>query len=598
MRLNRSSGCLIAFVAATAVAPAHGQSFVDVTADVGLADVINPIAAGTGQQGGGAALIDFDLDERPDLFITRKQPPNLLFRNAGGTFEPVEEIGDAAALDAAWAGVSVADIDVDGWPDLLLSGSAGNRLLLNDTGTGRFVEVPGTGLEFAGESTVGSALADLDRDGDLDVYVANHARCIEPFLTEPPTFDVWSSEECPSVLDVCNRNSLFIQEAPLQFVDRAAELGVDNDGCTLAVAASDFDGDGWVDLYSANDHGPQVEPDGLYWNKGTEGGALVPFDLDPNRLVLWNMGIAVGDPDRDGDLDYYFSNTQANKLWLQVAPRFFVESQEAAGVTGYANDPDIVKVSWGTAFEDFDLDGWQDLFVANTLRYDFVFWNRGDGTFAQEDLGPKPTERTPQFGAVFLDYDEDGDLDVLTSGMSREPEDLSPSMYLYENLQATGHHWLTVRLRATQGHPDAIGARIRVRSGGAEQMHEVSGGTSYGSARLYERRFGLGTATTADEVRVVWPSGRAEHLFDVPADQVLTMVEEEADVDPGDDDASDDDVSDDDDADDDAALGDDDPGGGNQQVGLDTPSTMTCGHGGSASGLLPLVLLLGRWRRR
>lgn len=596
MRLLRPLLSVASCLALGSLAPGGVRaeaSFVEVAAELGLGDVTNPNDPETSQHGGGVAMLDFDLDDWPDLYVARKQPPNLLFRNVGGAFEEVAEIGDGAAYGQSWVGVASADVDGNGWPDLLLMGATGNRLLLNPRGDGTFEEARGTGIEGEGRATVGAAFADLDRDGDLDAYVAGHARCMEPFLDEPPTFDSYSSDTCPTPEDVCLGNFLYVQVAPLLFEERGEELGVDNDGCTLAVVASDFDGDGWIDLYSGNDHGARVEPDGLFWNEGlTDGGDLREFTLDPNRLVLFNMGVAVGDPDGDGDLDYYFSNTYANKLWMGVAPRVYVESQEVAGVAGTL-DP---KVSWGTAFEDLDLDGWPDLYVANTNPYDIVFWNRGDGTFAEEWQGPKPSDQAAEFGAVFGDVDGDGDVDVVTGGMTRLESDAGDrSVQVYRNTLAAGQHWIKVRLRATSGHPDAIGSRIHLRAGDDVQVQEVYGGGSFASAPYRVKHFGVGAAVVVDELTVSWPSGGVERAKDVAVDQLLDLVEGEPPLEPadgtlvgGDDDS---DASDDD--------GDVSQGGGGYEVGLETPDPIGCRQGGGwAAGIPALAMLASLAGRR
>ncbi|MCK6528798.1 CRTAC1 family protein [Myxococcota bacterium] len=585
-RLLTATSCLVLGGFAPGEVRAEA-SFVEAAAELGLGEVTNPNDSGTSQHGGGVAMLDFDLDDWPDLYVARKQPPNLLYRNVGGTFEEVTEIGDGAAYGQPWVGVASADVDGDGWPDLLLMGASGNRLLLNSGGDGTFEEAQHTGIEEEGRATVGAAFADLDRDGDLDAYVAGHARCVEPFLEEPPTFDSYSSDTCPTPEDVCLGNFLYIQVAPLVFEEKGRELGVDNDGCTLAVVASDFDGDGWIDLYSGNDHGARVEPDGLFWNEGvTDGGELREFSLDPNRLVLFNMGVAVGDPDRDGDLDYYFSNTYANKLWMGVAPRVYVESQDVAGVAGTLSP----KVSWGTAFEDLDLDGWPDLFVANTNPYDIVFWNQGDGTFAEEWHGPKPTDQAAEFGAVFGDVDGDGDVDVVTGGMTHLESDAGDgSVQVYRNTLVAGPHWLKVRLRATTGHPDAIGARIHLRAGDDVQVQEVFGGGSFASAPYRVKHFGLGAAAVVDELTVSWPSGSVEVATAVAVDQLLDLVEGEPPLEPADGTPA---IGDDDSApaDDDAGAS---QGGDGYEVGLDTPDPVGCRTGAGGAVGSPALAVLG-----
>lgn len=307
------------------------------------------------------------------------------------------------------------------------------------------------------------------------------------------------------------------------------------------MAASDLDGDGWVDLYSSNDYGLFVEPDGLYTNNGVDAtGALRPSTPDPDLApAIYGMGIGFGDYDRDADLDLYLSNTGPNLL-LQHIGKAYVDVATAAGCALDSESPDNGKVSWGTALEDLNLDGWPDVYVVNGNVRDFLFLNGQDGTFAhaREAVLPKPPGQPYQFSAAFGDWDQDGDVDIVTGGLARGGDELLRGAYtLLRNEQDTGHAWLQLDLVGTLGHPDAIGARVQLEVGEALLVQEVSGGTSYGSSSPHTLTFGLGAFPAGepeqvDRLVVRWPSGAVQTLVDVPARQRLRIVEAPDPADP------------------------------------------------------------------
>jgi len=486
--------------AALAAAP-----FTDATTEVGLDGIENTRFQNPGGQGGGLSVLDYDQDGRFDLYLVRADLPNLLLRNLGGTFVDVTA-GDAAAEDRTWIGSSTADVDGDGWPDLLLLGVGGSRLLRNEQGQG-FEVVAGTGLDAAGWPTHSAAWGDLDRDGDLDLYSATHARHSEYFGGGPP-----EPETFPD--DVCVENHLFIQVAPLVFEDQAAALGVDNDGCTLSVAATDLDEDGWLDLYATNDFGPFVTRDGLYWNQGVdEDGELRPFLEDPDVAPpILGMCVAPADYDRDADLDFFLSNTISSKLFQSLgsagAVRTFVEVSRTVGI-----DPVDRQIAWSCAIQDFDHDGWPDIFALNATPPASLYWSQGgsSGVSFAHDLTtlPLPVEgKGSQYAGVAFDLDDDGDLDLVTCGLGGH-EGLSEgdTCYVYRNELDSGAHWLQLELVPASGEAEPYGARVRVEAGGETWWAERSGGSGYASGVWRVLHFGLGEVSTPATVTVTWPDG-------------------------------------------------------------------------------------------
>ncbi len=469
-------------------------------------------------------MLDFDRDGWFDLYLASKDGPNLLFRNNGDwTFTDVTEGSGTDQPDRSWIGAVASDIDGDGWDDLLLMGNEGTRLLLND-GDGTFSGVLDTGLDRPGWPVHHATFADVDGDGDLDLYAGNHTRYMTLFSDGPP-----QPEDFPP--DVCVGNSLYLQDSDLHWVDMGRPLGVDNVGCTLSVAITDLDGDGLLDLYSDNDWGGHVEPDGLYWSNGlNEVGELSPYTRDAEvRPPITGMGIGVSDFDRDGDLDFFLSNTTNNKLFENLGSRLFVEIAKVN-----MGEPNFEpKVAWGIAFEDFDLDTWPDVFTVNTQFENSFYWNQGDKTFSFERgaIPIEPDESSAQFGLAWADFDNDGDLDVITGGIGGETEDggkrQGPSYFLYRNDQATGNHWLQLALVSSVGHPLPVGARIETRTGDLVQLNEVTAGGSYASSGWEIQTIGLGAAERVDRLQITWPDGSVEVLRDLAVDQRLRLVQGE-----------------------------------------------------------------------
>ena len=512
-------------------APAQGAPmFTDVTEEAGLAELINPNPEGASAHGGGVAMLDYDQDGLFDLLFVRKDLPSVLLHNDGDWV--FRDATSEAGLDTTgrpFIGVAVQDIDADGWPDLVMLGNDGAALWVNQ-GDGTYAPISDTGLDRPGWPIHSAAFGDIDGDGDLDLYAGNHARDLAVFEHSPVNQELLDEDDCTG-------NSLYLQDEAFHWLDFGRQSGVANDGCTLAVAMTDLDADGWLDLYVTNDHGAYVKPDALYWNNGlgAEGG-LAPLTRDAEvQPAIEGMGIGIADHDRDGDLDFFLSNTTANVFFVTHGGRTFAESSRLLGI-----EPTFEpKLAWGVGFEDFDLDGWADLWAVNTQSHNSFYRNQGDGTFVHElDAIPEePDTVAVQFGLAFGDLDNDGDLDVVTGGLGGESpvgeEDRrGHALFLYRNDQSSGHHWLQVALEARSHHPSAVGARIEVVTADGTQLSEVSGGTSYGSSPWPLETFGLGTATRIERLTVTWPGGTSEVLHDLAVDRRITLVEGEV-VDTG-----------------------------------------------------------------
>jgi hypothetical protein len=498
--------------------------------------------------GTGVAMIDYDGDGRLDLFFVNGStldgfpaggaPTNHLYRNAGGgRFEDVTERAGLAA--SGWGqGACVGDYDNDGKDDLLVSYWGQNHLYHN-TG-GRFEDV--TRAAGLSESRVrwntGCAFFDYDRDGRLDLIVANY---IDLDLKTAPTPD---SGLCRyKGLEVAcgppgltgGRNLLYHNRGDGTFEDVSDKSGITRASGTygLGVSTLDFDNDGWTDVYVANDSNPSAlyrnNHDGTFTDIGIKAGCAYSQDGKPQA----GMGIAIGDYDHNGPMDIFKTNFAGDTSTLYAnTGNGLCEDRTFAGGIGLHTR----WLGWGTSFVDLDNDGWLDLFLTNGHVYPevrqlkteagyeqrkVVYRNLGNGRFADitEQLGPPVTDPKAGRGAAFGDLDDDGQIDVAIANVNDLPD-------LYRLNGNKANHWVTLKLVGTSSNRNAIGARVHCVSGGVEQWQEVRGGGSYLSQNDFRVHFGLGAATRVDRLEVRWPNGNEQSWQNLDVDRFHTLTEE------------------------------------------------------------------------
>ena len=494
--------------------------------------------------GSGVALFDYDGDGWLDVYIitaaelsdARERIPhrNALFRNAGGW--KFEDVSARSGLDrAAWGnGVCVGDYDDDGKPDLYVTNFGANFLFRNN-GDGTFVDTAATaGVQAPGWST-GCTFFDADADGDLDLYIARYLRTSWADLQTAERTLIWRGGPKTMVgpKGMTGEADLFFENrGDGAFADRTDAVGLTDAAAAygFGVLATDYNDDGWIDLYVANDTNPNF----LYRNRAgrfESVGLAAGVAVNAEGRSQAGMGVDAGDYDGDGRLDFVVTNFahDTNTLYRNREGEEFDDVTSAAGLAG----PTFVRMGWGTAFFDADLDGDLDLFFANGHIYPNVdeypqlgeafrqknqlFLNQ-NGRFVDvsESAGAGLQVAKASRGTAVGDLDNDGDLDLVVTNMDDVPTVL-------ENRQRPAHHWLAVQIDKAGRNRFGVGARVTIDAGGKRQMREIRSGGSYLSQSDMRVYFGLGSYSGLVDVEVRMPGGRTWRWPRQAIDRLLTL---------------------------------------------------------------------------
>lgn len=524
-------------------AESAGRHFVDVTRQAGIRFVHNTGASGKKYlpetMGAGCAFIDYDNDGSPDiLFVQGKDFPGhrtqrtglkLYRNNANGTFTDVTA---RAGLDIEMygMGVAVGDYDNDGWDDLYVTG-LGEAHLFHDEHNGRFKDVTKTaGVNNRGFGA-SAAWVDYDRDGKLDLFVTNYVK--------------WSEkEDIYCSLDGRNKSyctpekykgdscRLFHNLGDGHFEDVTEKAGIyDPTSKALGVAVVDYDGDGWPDLAVAND----TERNKLYHNNRngtfTEEGVKAGIAFSEDGIARGAMGIDAGDFDRSGFASLAIGNfsNQMIGLYHNEGNRFFIDEAPSSTV-GRAS---LLSLSFGLFFIDYDLDGLEDLLVANGhiepdinriqpqvayAQLPLLFHNEGQGRFQEVGKQVGFTRRMVARGAAYADIDNDGYPDILLTNNG------GPA-HLFRNTGGTLSNAIRIRTVGTRSNRDGIGAVVRVAASIGANWQTVHSGSSYCSQSELPLMFGLGKASQADSIEIAWPSGQHDTLRNLKANATYTIEE-------------------------------------------------------------------------
>jgi len=495
--------------------------------------------------GGGVGLFDCDNDGKLDIVVVTDSTIDryldggdlmvTLYRQDGDLH--FTDITESAGLSArGWGmGIAVGDYDNDGLPDIYVTGY-GQNVLYHNLGNCKFENVTRkAGLQVGGFSA-GAAWADYDRDGHLDLFVARYVHSDIHSLPQQgsESFDYKGLPiEVPR--EEGESSFLFRNRGDGTFEDVSEKAGVSNPSKQrgMGVVWGDYDGDGWPDLFVANDMGPNFlyhnRHDGTFENVGMISGTALSID----GRAMGNMGGDFGDFDRDGKLDLVVTRYgyQPMSLYWNRGEQGFTDVlwESQMGRSSYS------PVRWGTGFVDFDNDGWPDVFVSNGNVSSAIellpnevkfreplqlYRNKGERTFeeiadaAALNDGPLQSRR----GAAFGDINNDGQVDIVVYNVGGPPS-------LFLNQTRDANHRVLFRLVGTKSNRAAIGARMIVYTSKMTEMDEVRGGGGYLSSNDQRLHFGLGSDSVMKKVEIQWPSGLKENLTNVRGDAIYTIVE-------------------------------------------------------------------------
>jgi enediyne biosynthesis protein E4 len=506
--------------------------------------------------GCGVAFYDYDNDGWLDIFLVNgwrlegfprgSEPTSHLFRNnRDGTFTDVS--AKAGVAHSGWGqGVCIGDYDNDGWEDLFVT-YYGKNVLYHNNGDGTFSDVSqkagvaGKGMRW----NTGCAFVDYDRDGRLDLFVANY---IDMDLATAP---VPESGPClyKSVMVACGppglqggKNILYHNNGDGTFTDVSEAAGIFRANGTygLGVLTADFDNDGWPDIYVANDSTASA----LYHNKGNGTFEDVAIEagcaLSPDGKPQAGMGVSAADYDLDGNLDLLKTNFAGDtpSLYHNLGGGNFEDTTFTAGLGAHTQ-----FLGWGCGFFDFDNDGWPDILICNGHVYPEVeqlkteagypqrkllYRNLRNGHFADVSLnaGSGISDPVAARGCAFGDFDNDGDIDVVVNTVNDYPQLLRCDSKVENN-------WIKVRTIGTKSNRSGIGARIKCiahfpgESKTHQQIDEVRSGGSYLSQSDLRVHFGVGKAERVDVLEIRWPSGHVDTLKDIKVNQLIFVKEGE-----------------------------------------------------------------------
>jgi hypothetical protein len=488
---------------------------------------------------GGMAVFDYNGDGLPDIFFTngaaipslRKESPryfNRLYRNLGGwKFADVTE--EAGVSGSGYSmGAAAADYDNDGHVDLFVAGVFKNTLYHN-LGNGRFEDVTEKAGIKSDKWAVAGGWFDYDNDGFLDLFVVNYAKfsldddryCGDPgrhlrAYCHPRYFEGLS-------------NTLYRNRGDGTFEDVTEKSGIGKFvGRGMSLAFADYDNDGFLDVFVAND----TQANFLFHNRGDgtfeEVALAAGVALSNNGAPVSSMGADFRDYDNDGlpDLIVTDITQETFALFHNLGNGLFEDASYPSRLTMLS----APLSGWGDGFFDFNNDGWKDIFSANAHVDDniamfqatqykqpnSIFANLGNGTFEDvtREAGPDFQQPSSHRGAAFADFNKDGKIDIVVSSLEAPAE-------LWENVSPNDNHWIVVRPIGTKSNRDAIGARIRI----GDQVNQMSSAVGYASSSHFGVHFGLGKTQKINKIEIRWPSGITQVLRDVRADQYLEVRE-------------------------------------------------------------------------
>lgn len=522
------------------------QTFSEVSSDAGLIfsrEYLYNI-------GGGVSIIDYDNDGWEDVFLPGGYGSTVLFKNNGdGTFLDVTQnvfnLNLLAKLDSLLVTSSVVgDIDNDGDKDIFVVTSGYKihngvlkrpHVLLENLGDGTFSDISNSAGIVHSMYGEAATMGDYNLDGYLDIYVSNYVHSMDGI------FDNFGNQI--GYVPECIPNNFYINNGDKTFTEAAMEFGIGDQGCALTSSFTDYDFDHDVDILLANDFGEwNVYPNALFTNNHplnsfSSDGATSGF----NRS-MYGMGIAPGDFNEDGHMDYYVTNIGTNSLYQNNGDGTFSDVALAKGVDNtWAIEDSLQNTSWGCVFFDLDNDTYLDLFVATGSVLAFIpmtpildsnrlYRNDGAGNFEEISVSAGLSDVIANRGVASFDFDHDGDLDLMANHAKLQifnTMSIEQNLLLYRNDNSNGHNWLKIKLEGVTNNRDAYGSRIKIHFDGRTLIREIDGGSSHSSINSPIAHFGLGTNEMVDSIQVYWLGGEVQTIYNVPANQTIHLVEGE-----------------------------------------------------------------------
>lgn len=507
------------------IGPQIGLDFIHSIGDDHLNNIIESV-------GGGAAFLDYDQDGYMDIFACsgtwievfskNKKPDELahnhLYHNSGdGTFEDVTKKAGVGSICYSM-GVTIGDYNNDGYPDLYVS-NYGPNVLYKNNGNGTFTDVTkSAGVGGGNDCSVGSVWLDYDNDGLLDLYVGN-------YLYFDPNYKYFYAPDgfpAPSAYD-SQPDVLYHNNGDGAFEDVTKKMGiVDIDGRAMGVGAADYDDDGFMDIFVANDHTLNY----LWHNDGGKGftdrGIMSGTAFSQAGEATVSMSVDFADYNGDGLIDMFVSDDSYCSLYENSGNGIFTEKGVISGISMAAAQ----FVGWSSAFFDYDNDGKMDIFKVNgALKHlygqeDQIFRNEGNGKFRDIslELGSYFKKELVGRGLCLGDYDNDGDIDAFIVNLNDQ------AVFLRNN-KGNQNNWLTIKLVGTTSNRDGLGSMVKITSGGRVQTAQKVSTTGYLSQNDPRLHFGLGKSEIADKIEIKWLSGKLQVLENIKANQIITVKE-------------------------------------------------------------------------